>query len=708
MISLLRQDVSDFTLVLACPEQGAPQLAYWGAVLPATTDLQALYLAQQMGVPQAMLDHPPALSLLPEAGRGWLQSPAVEVSSAVRASWAPCWQLQKVKELECGWTLELDDKLAGLALSLSVGLKASGVLRQQLTLTNLSEQPLQVQRLAMTLPVPPHFNERISFYGRWCQEFQQQRSPWWDGWLQENRRGRTSHDHFPGLIVGEQGFAEQQGEVIGMHLAWSGNHRLRADYTLEGHRYLQAEALYLPGEISLAAGESLTTPELLAAYSQQGLNTMSQIFHQEARARLQLNKPRPIHLNTWEAFYFDHDMERLKQLADAAAEVGVERYILDDGWFRGRDHDRAALGDWYVDAAKYPQGLHPLIEHVKSLGMEFGLWVEPEMVNPDSDLYRAHPDWTLQLPQYERVLGRNQLVLNLAHPDAYAYIRERLFSLLGEHAIDYLKWDMNRDYVQPGGTQAPQAHAQVQALYCLLAELRQAFPQVEIESCASGGARVDFGILNHTQRFWTSDCNDALERHSIQRGFSYFMPPEVMGAHIGPDQSHTTSRRHDLSFRAGTALLGHLGIEWNLLDADSQQRQTLSRWLQHYKDWRSVLHQGRNWRLPSADGCAQTSWALDAQAQRGLLVYAQLRMPKQAQPLPLRLPGLLMAQRYRIRLLEASPLPGHLMKQLPAWWQQDLILDGAALSQAGIRLPILDPESLLMLAVEAISTAGGA
>ncbi|WP_275426902.1 alpha-galactosidase [Marinomonas primoryensis] len=239
----------------------------------------------------------------------------------------------------------------------------------------------------------------------------------------------------------------------------------------------------------------------------------------------------------------------------------------------------------------------------------------------------------------------------------------------------------------------------------MLDEINQAFPDMEIESCSSGGARVDFGILNYTKRFWASDCNDALERQSIQRGFSYFFPPEVMGSHIGPDKSHTTSRIHDVAFRAGTAMLGHLGIEWNLLDANEAQKATIANWLSHYKQHRDILHKGNNWRLPSADGRAQTQWALSQDRMQGLAVYSQLAMPKQAQTLPVRLPNLLPEQGYRVVVLEHSPLPGHLMKALPAWWKKDLVLNGASLSQVGLQLPILDPESLILLSIQAVPLA---
>src|SRR6266542_1136250 len=248
----------------------------------------------------------------------------------------------------------------------------------------------------------------------------------------------------------------------------------------------------------------------------------------------------------------------------STATCGVERFVLDDGWFRHRRDDTAGLGDWYVDETVWPHGLEPLIGHVRSLGMEFGLWVEPEMVNPDSDLYRAHPDWILSAGGRLPPTCRHQQVLDLANPGAYGYVRARLDALLSENDIAYLKWDHNRDLVDAGHQGRPGVHAQTLAVYRLLDELRAAHPGVEVESCSSGGARVDLGILERTDRVWASDCNDALERQTIQRWTGLFLPPELIGTHVGPPRAHTTGRVHDLSFRAATALFGHAGIEWDV------------------------------------------------------------------------------------------------------------------------------------------------
>ena len=252
-------------------------------------------------------------------------------------------------------------------------------------------------------------------------------------------------------------------------------------------------------------------------------------------------------LNTWEAVYFDHDFDTLCRLADRASAIGVERFVLDDGWFAGRRDDTSSLGDWWVSPDAHPMGLAPLIEHVRARGMQFGIWVEPEMISPDSDLYRAHPDWVLAAPGYEAVLGRRQLVVDLANPSAYDEILGRIDALLADHEIAFVKWDMNRDHVHATGSDGRAGtHAQTAALYVMLDELRRRHPDVEFESCASGGGRIDLAILERAERVWTSDCNDALERQTIQRHASMLIPPEVMGAHVGPPTAHTTGRTHPL------------------------------------------------------------------------------------------------------------------------------------------------------------------
>ena len=319
--------------------------------------------------------------------------------------------------------------------------------------------------LSVTLPLPEYAGDLLTFHGRHAREFQPYRRPWPSGAvLAENWRGRTSHEHPSLLFAGTVGFGEWQGEVWGVHLAWSGNHDVVAERLPDGRRIVQLGELLHPGEVALEPGESYSTPEVVAVHSADGLTPATWGFHRHLRGRPgHPTTPRPVLLNTWEAVYFDHDTERLCALATAAAGVGIERFVLDDGWFGSRRDDTKGLGDWWVSPEMYPDGLGPLIAHVRSLGMEFGIWVEPEMVNPDSDLYRAHPEWALTTEGYEPVLGRNQLVLDLANPDAYAYVYERLDALLRDHDIAFVKWDMNRDHIQGSGRRRRGRHARPDA-----------------------------------------------------------------------------------------------------------------------------------------------------------------------------------------------------------------------------------------------------
>ncbi|MEZ5226549.1 MAG: alpha-galactosidase [Acidimicrobiales bacterium] len=298
------------------------------------------------------------------------------------------------------------------------------------------------------MPFPAHAEELLSLEGRWCREFQPRRSAFAGTTVIENRSGRSSQFTVPAMFAGARSFGEHLGEVWGVQLAWSGNYELAAQELPDGRRHLQAGELLDPGEVVLATGEGYQAPDVVVAWSEAGLSPASQGFHAEVRRRLPSSGVRPVLMNTWEAVYFDHDLDTLVALADVAAEVGVERFVLDDGWFGGRRSDHAGLGDWWVSPDVWPEGLRPIIDHVRSLGMEFGLWVEPEMVNPDSDLYRAHPEWVLATDGYEPLLGRHQLVLDLGRDEVRTYLYDALHALLSDNDIAYLKWDMNRDVVQ--------------------------------------------------------------------------------------------------------------------------------------------------------------------------------------------------------------------------------------------------------------------
>jgi len=699
------------SVVLDLRGDGVPSMLHWGTALHPDTDLAATALAVEQPVPRAALDERVPLSLLPEHALGWTGSPGLEGQRPDGTAWSPVLRRTSAEATGSAVRIACEDDLAGLGLEVELALHpASGVLSQRLTVTNTGAQDWLVGRLGCTLPLPDTLGEVLELPGRWCKELQPQRRPWGLGSVvRENRRGRTSHDNPPSVVLGTPGFSEGTGEVAGVHVAWSGNAVLRAERVISGQAYVQGGELLLPGELVLRPGERYATPWLHAAWSGTGLGGMSAAFHAFLRDRPGWpgpGQPRKVVVNTWEAVYFDHDHTRLTALADAAAEVGAERFVLDDGWFGSRRHDGAGLGDWVVDPGSYPQGLGPLIEHVHSRAMDFGLWVEPEMVNPDSDLYRAHPDWVLAAAGYPPITGRSQLVLDLGRPEVSAHLLERLDALLTEYAIAYLKWDMNRDLVQAAGVDGRAGvHAQTLAVYALMDELVRRHPGLEIESCSSGGARADMAVLERTRRIWTSDCNDALDRQGIQRGFSYFFPPEVMGAHVGPPQAHTTGRVHTTAFRAATAFFGHLGMEWDVSSATPAERAVLASVVAEHKRLRPLLHGGRVVRLDLPDPAALGHGVVAPDASAALFAYVQLEQSTTTVPGRLRARGLEPTRRYRVAPLRlgdegcfgptAQP-PGWLREGAPP-----LVLNGEQLAVHGLAMPVLHPESALLVELTA-------
>jgi alpha-galactosidase len=687
-----------------------PSLGYWGAAL-GDEDLASLGVVTARPVARATLDVETPIGLIAESGGGFSGSPGISGHRLDGQGFGPRFTNAAVTTENADgratavWTLE--DKIAELAIALTATLHTgSDVLLLSAEVTNVGTCDYTLDRLAPSVELPARAVELLHFTGRWTMEFQPDRHRWETGaWVSENRRGRTSHDRIPALFAGSDGFSETTGEVWGVHLGWSGNATVIAERLSDGRRHVQAGELLFGGEVMIGPGESYRTPVLHGVYSASGLGDASLAFHRFVRSRSHhpgTDRPRPVMLNTWEAVYFDHDHDTLTQLATLAAEVGVERFVLDDGWFVGRNDDTAGLGDWTVDPAKYPNGLGPLVDHVRGLGMEFGLWLEPEMVNPESVLYRTHPEWALEDDRYPRQLGRNQLVLDLANPDAWNYILEHVDRLLSEYEIGYVKWDMNRDLVQPTHDGRAGAHAQTMALYRLIDEIRARYPNLEIESCSSGGARADFEILSRSERIWAADSNDALERQAIQRGFSMLFPPEVMGSHIGPPISHTTSRQHDLGLRTASTFFGHMGIEWNLLNATEADRAEIADSIGLHKKHRTLLHGGDTRRIDHPESSVNIMGVVATDRSEALFSYVRTATMTEAVPAPMRLAGLDPDRRYRITRL---PLPGsHRDHSLspPEWLARlaqgdEVIATGRLLMTAGLQPPILHPESAMIL-----------
>jgi alpha-galactosidase len=672
-----RLDGGGDTLVFSIGAAGAPRLTYWGPSLKSGADLAGFERLTRLSVPPGGLDDGEALSWSPHPGEGFTGHPALIAHREGAAI-----VFQPVGDFEVGAgaaTLELRDPLAGVSLRLEMRLDAeTGVLAARSRIGNDAGGRLTVDWLAAAAFPSPHAAV-TTFGGRWAREFAEETRTLGAGMIvQDNRTGRTSHHAPPFIVIGEVGAGESQGECFALHLAWSGDHRMLVERLRDGRVQVQAGELLGPGEIVLEEGDSYETPWLYIARSGAGRNGLSDRLHPFVRKTIlggRLNgKLRLVCYNTWEAIYFAHDLDRLKALADLAAEVGVERFVLDDGWFNGRRDDRRALGDWTADPAKYPDGLTPLIDHVRGLGMSFGLWVEPEMANLDSDLLRAHPDWVLGDRERVQPLGRHQYVLDLTRPEVADAIFGQLDALLRDHAIDYLKWDMNRDLTHPVSSGRWAVHRQTRAAYGLIDRLRAAHPAVEIESCASGGGRADYEILQRTDRIWTSDCNDPLERQSIQRAFSLFFPPEVMGAHVGPRQSHTTARTSSMRTRLITAFAGHMGVEADLGALRHGERAELAAAIALHKANRDWMHRGRTVRLEHPDtGCV--AYAVIGEG-RAFVSAAQVVTARTALLAPLRIVGLDAEALWRV-----EPILGGTASPFEAL--------GAMLDHGGLPLPRL-------------------
>ncbi len=684
----------------------APAVLYWGAALDSGTSPEMLALLATRQETQANVAVEAPVALSPEFGAGFTGEAGIQVQRE-GAGFGTYSTLQRVEslgpnglmfvsacataEIEIVHRLELHGKSDVLAASTEV--------------RNVGTSPLLVERCyAPCLPLPAYCDVITGFEGRWSNEFQQHSHRRFAGtYLRENRKGRTSHDCWPSVIVHERSATEDRGDVYGMHLGWSGNHRLRVEELADGRVYALFGELFHPGELSLAAGESYRSPTLFATCSQEGFGGMSRSFHCYVRQELTDERvdreAKPVHFNTWEAVYFDTTEPKLGQLVDAAAEVGVERFVLDDGWFKNRHSDAAGLGDWYVDESVFPDGLGPLIAKVHDRGMQFGLWVEPEMANPDSDLLRAHPDWVLGLAGAPAVMTRNQHVLDLTRSPVVDYLYERLDALLSEYPIRYLKWDMNRDLNQPGDEAGRAAtHRQTLALYELMRRIREAHPSVEIESCASGGARVDFGVLRFTDRFWASDSNDPLDRLRIQRGFSLFLPPEVMGSHVGPRDCHITGRTTDIALRAGVALFGDFGIEADLLELSADEQAELKAAVALHKRFRPLLFSGDSYRLMTRPH-ELAHGVVSADQDEALFSYATLDSEPRSTPDRLRLSGLRPDRRYSVHIVWPRDPRSYSASILDVI--DGAVVSGAALMRAGIQLPVLKPQSILVLHLEA-------
>lgn len=704
-----RLDGADTTLLLAARDDEIPTLLWLGQALPETLDLNAIAQIGDIPIGMAKADTPVPLSLFPQESSG-LDAPPALLAHRHGAGFAHRLTTRSVDCASEHLLVVLEDVSAGIEVRLTLALDpVSGVLSITTDLRNTATTDLEVNRIASgTLPLTREIDECLYLHGRWGLEFQTCRTPIGpQGLTLQNHRGRTSHEHFPGVICGSRSFNETQGSVLAAHLAWSGSHQTQICRLADGRACLQTGIALQPGELILAAGESYQTPSVYLATA-IGIRHASSQLHRYARSHILprwTRSERPVHANSWEALYFDHSSDKLFELIDAAKRIGAERFVLDDGWFRGRRNDDAGLGDWTIDRDIYPQGLHAVVERVRTNGMQFGLWFEPEMVNPDSDLYRQHPDWVLHATPYDTPLARNQLALNMDLPEVQRYLFDHMERLIDEYSIDYIKWDLNRDLVLAGDGTRNQMHLQPGGCYTLMARLNERFPGLEIESCASGGARADWGVLQHTGRVWTSDSIDALDRAAIQRGYSLFCPPEIMGAHVGHERAHLTGRSIDIHTRAIVALQGQFGYEVDARHLDADEHDTLQYYANLYKKHRCWIAESLTVRLDSSNPALLCSGLVARDKSRSLWFAIAGASVASAAPGNLYPEELNPDARYQLALVSGNRDDfASFCKHLPVWMEQPVTIQGATLMKFGLTLPIMPVQSALLIDVTQIES----
>lgn len=711
------------SLVLLMGADRMPTVLHWGAELSVSlSDLASLPTATLPPVDISGPDRGHQPEIVPLMSSGWMGRPGLIGHRTDGTAWSPHFETTTVivtapveahNKTELGTCtmvcgpgrvdVSLTDRQTLLSLTLHIELLSVGIVRTSASVTNMGADDYLLEDLSLVMPVPLSATEMLDFTGRWGRERSPQRSPITAGThMREGRHGRPGFDSPSMMFCGQPGFGFASGRVHGVHVAHSGNYRTWIQRTNDGVQVLGGGELLLPGEITLGAGDTYHSPDVFFQTA-EGLDSAAQSLHQWERSLLSHpNSPRPVTLNVWEAVYFDHDCKTLIALADRAADVGVERFVLDDGWFLGRRNDHAGLGDWIVDPQVWPEGLHPLVNHVISRGMQFGLWVEPEMVNLNSELARTHPDWILRARAEYPLEIRHQQVVDLTNPAAWEYVCGRIDALLSEYAISYLKWDHNRDLIDAGSPSSSgraAVHAQTAALYRLMDQLHELHPSVEIESCASGGGRIDLEMVRHAQRFWISDCIDPVERQSIMRWTSQLLAPELMGTHIASAHSHTTGRVSPLSFRAGTALWGSMGFELDLLTLSNTELEELRDWVSYYRTHRELLHTGRTIRRDVADGSIWLHGVVGRDSTEALYeLTTRFRSPMSPRG-RFCLPGLAHDRGYHVRTRVIGSAPEGL--RLPPWAQNPLVLSGEALEEVGLHTPLLFPDQCLL--IEAIA-----
>lgn len=509
-------------------------------------------------------------------------------------------------------TLEITlyDRISNLKVHLLYGVFPKlDVITRAVRMENQGENPVKIQRaMSMEMDYPNRHMDFIHFYGRHTMERQMERLPLHHGVQSvESKRGMSSHQHNPFIILCDKKTTEKHGECYGYALAYSGNHRCEIEVDqMEQTRVVMGIHPY-HFSYRLEQGDTFETPEVIIAYSSEGLGKLSRIYHDAYRSNLIRSKyvhsPRPILVNNWEATYFDFNEEKLFNIAKTAKEIGLDMFVLDDGWFGNRNSDYTSLGDWQVNEDKIRGGLPKLVERINGLGMKFGLWIEPEMVSEDSELYRNHPDWILRIPERRMNRSRSQLNLDITRKEVRDYVMQKIFAVLDSCKVDYIKWDMNRSVdnvfssALPAERQGEVFHRYVLGVYEMMERLVTRYSDLLFENCAGGGGRFDAGMLYYSPQIWCSDNTDAIDRLRIQYGTSFGYPIGAMGAHVSVCPNHGTGRITPFDTRAVVASAGTFGYELDLAKLSDEEKEMARRHIQEYKEMEMLVLNGDYYRL---------------------------------------------------------------------------------------------------------------
>ena len=558
--------------------------------------------------------------------------------------------------------LVLRDEVGAVEVTITLGVfYEHNAFTQSVQIKNLGHQPVVVEKASSACVDLPRCDlDMIHLSGAWSREFHIVRRPVVQGSQSVgSARGTSGHGQNPFIALAEHGADEQHGEVYAMSFVYSGNFLAQADVDMHQNTRLQVGINPFDFAWRLEAGEAFRAPEAVLVFSAQGLDAMSQAFHGLFRSCLMhpgfSAKERPVLLNSWEACYFDFTREDLERIADGAARIGAELFVLDDGWFGRRNDSTSSVGDWVPNERKLGGSLEDLARSVERRGMGFGLWFEPEAISPDSDLFRAHPDWAIQAPGRLITTSRDEYLLDLANPAVCDYLIETLSAVLDAAPISYVKWDMNRNVTNAGSPWLPaerqreQAHRCVLGLYRVLDALTSRFPQVLFEGCAGGGGRCDPGLLPYTPQVWISDDTDALERLHIQYGASLVYPSVALCCHISDVPNHQTHRCESLKTRAVVAGWGNMGLELDPSKLEESEVDEVAREIDDYRRIRPTVQLGRLHRLKGLDGGNEYAWMyISEDAAHVVVSYVQARMTPNSVSHRLRLSHLDPHAHYRI------------------------------------------------------------